>query len=186
MQENVIIQALKEDIIDAVNDLKGKPEIWNLSQELKHQCDNIIKKMVFCQSQQNIGHVYDLVRSLFDVLRKTLKDKQNEPAQAHARVDLNREQKERKLVKNLEISIDVFQRAAEKLGKTGEREWQEVLNQQCVILEQLIQVSVNSGPYKGQKSPFEEALKDFNLSLNKALEAVVSQDTSQSQNEFEA
>ena len=78
-----------------------------------------------------------------------MKDKQNEPAQAQSRVDLNREQKERKLVKNLEISIDVFQRAAEKLGKTGEREWQEVLNQQCVILEQLIQVSVNSGPNKG-------------------------------------
>ena len=40
-------QALKEDIIDAINDLKGKPDIWSLSQKQVRMCDDIIKKMVF-------------------------------------------------------------------------------------------------------------------------------------------
>jgi len=38
---------LKEDIIDAVNDLKGQRDIWDLSDAQVKQCDNVIKKMVF-------------------------------------------------------------------------------------------------------------------------------------------
>ena len=66
---NGIIQSIKEDIIDAVNDLKAKSDIWNLSEKQVAKCDTIIKKMVF-NSGSNEGHTYDLVRSLFDILRE--------------------------------------------------------------------------------------------------------------------
>jgi len=75
-QEKLIDHALKEDIIDAVNDLKGRKEIWNLSDAQVKQCDNVIKKMVFNQggAEYNVAHTYDLVRGIFDVLREVMRN----------------------------------------------------------------------------------------------------------------
>ena len=43
-------------------------------------CDDIIKKMVFQggQAQMQVAHTYDLVRSLFDILRDLMKLKNSE------------------------------------------------------------------------------------------------------------
>jgi len=62
---------VKESIIDSVNDLKGREEIWGkLSEEQVRACDTIIKKMVLnAREPDYVGHLYELVKSFFDVLR---------------------------------------------------------------------------------------------------------------------
>ena len=65
--------AIKEDIIDAVNDLKAK-DFWQLDGQQQAACDNIIKKMVLsAKERDHAGYVYDLTRDFFDVLRSVLK-----------------------------------------------------------------------------------------------------------------
>jgi hypothetical protein len=39
--------------------------------------------------------------------------------------------------------IDVFKKAAEKIGKIGERDWREVLEQQGYVLEELVSIQEN-------------------------------------------
>ena len=72
IEDDHIVKALKEDILDAVNDLKSKTEIWNLGKDLNAQCDSLVKKMVCGGLKESSGHVYDLVRNLFDILRQAM------------------------------------------------------------------------------------------------------------------
>ena len=128
----MVAQALKEDIIDAINDLKSKPDIWSLTSKQVRLCDDIIKKMVFQggQAQMQVAHTYDLVRSLFDILRDLMKARNSEKSRQEELFKSTQELasvNEQKLVKHLEIAIDVFRKAADKVGKTGEREWKDVL-----------------------------------------------------------
>ena len=131
--QQVVIQTLKEDIIDAVNDLKGKPDIWHLDGKQIAQCDTIIKKMVFnARESDHVAHVYDLVRGLFDVMRDVLKSTSTKSIKKDEVISEIKESKtdsELKMVKNLEIVIDVFKKAAERIGKVGERDWREVIEQ---------------------------------------------------------
>ena len=74
--QSVLVQSIKEDIIDAVNDLKAKDNIWALNKRQKEQCDVIIKKMVFnARESDHVAHAYDLVRGLFDIVRDVIKAK---------------------------------------------------------------------------------------------------------------
>lgn len=74
-EQQVVIQTIKEDIVDAVNDLKTKKDIWNLSEKQMAKCDVLIKKMIFnAREADYVAHTYDLMRSLFDVLREVMKD----------------------------------------------------------------------------------------------------------------
>lgn len=130
--DQLLDHALKEDIIDAVNDLKGQRDIWDLSDAQVKQCDNVIKKMVFNQGsgQQSVAQTYDLVRGVFDVLREVMKEKASQTSKHSQQVkdfEVGVQQNELKMVKNLEIVVDVFRRAAGKVAKTGEREWKDVI-----------------------------------------------------------
>ena len=107
--------------------------------------------MVF-NSGSNEGHTYDLVRSLFDVLREVQVNSQNKLQSKDAKiveVIENKSDNEAKIVKNLEIVIEVFKKSSEKIGKVGEREWREVLEQQTYVLEELI--SIQESIPKGTK-----------------------------------
>ena len=44
----------------------------------------------------------------------------------------------------MEIVIDVFRKAADKVGKTGEREWKDVLEQQSYVLEEVVKLPFNN------------------------------------------
>jgi len=89
--------------------------------------------MVFSASLEDSGgHIYDLVRSLFDVLRDIIQGVGAKTARKDEVITEIKEAKtdnEIKFVKNVEIVIDVFKKAAEKIGKVGERDWREVLEQ---------------------------------------------------------
>ena len=41
----------------------------------------------------------------------------------------NRFEADRKMLKNLELVVDVYKRAADRIGRVGEREWREVIDQ---------------------------------------------------------
>ena len=45
-----------------------------------------------------------------------------------------------KLIKNIEIVIDVFRKSADKVGKTGEKEWKDVIEQQSYVLDEVIKM----------------------------------------------
>ena len=90
-------------------------------------------KMIFnTHGGNHVAHTYDLVRSLFDVLRdvhtKKIKVIASQSDQIRDTQD-NKSEGELKLIKNVEIVADVFRKAAEKVAKMGEREWKEVIEQ---------------------------------------------------------
>ena len=41
----------------------------------------------------------------------------------------NRFEADRKMLKNLELIVDVYKWAADRIGRVGEREWREVIDQ---------------------------------------------------------
>ena len=141
-------------------------------------CDSIIKKMVLKSREDSVAHTYDLVRCLFDILRDVMKSRTKQNEQINSQNQKEQSERELSLVKHLEIAIDVFKRSSQKVGKTGEREWQQVIDQQCYVLEELLKGDLK--PSSKAQSEFELALKDFNFCLNKALETVVSQDDAMS------
>ena len=88
-----------------------------------------------------------------------------------AEIDHIREEKgsqEIRLIKNIEIVIEVFKKASERLGRLGKRDWKEVLEQQSYILEELVAMQTNIDG-KAQ-ADFGFALNDFQFCLNRALE----------------
>jgi hypothetical protein len=97
------------------------------------------------------------------------------------------EHNELKLVKNLEIVVDVFKKAAEKVARTGETEWRDVIEQQGYVLEEVLkhhaeglkQVDNSTLKHSRVQSDLELALSDFTFCLNRALDSLVSQDQSQ-------
>ena len=95
---------------------------------------------------------------------------------------------ETKILKNIEIVIDVFKKSAEKIGKIGERDWREVLEQQSYVLEELVsiqenlqKVGANHKGYKQAQVNFGHALSDFQFCLSKAIDNLVSRDVDQDQ-----
>jgi hypothetical protein len=44
----------------------------------------------------------------------------------------------------LEIVIDIMRKAADKVGKTGEREWKDVLEQQSYVIEEVTKLPYNN------------------------------------------
>ena len=64
---------------------------------------------------------------------------------------------------------DVFRKAADKVGKVGEREWRQVFEQQRYVLDELLTAQTTK-----DAKPFDEALSDFNFLLQKALDNLVS------------
>ena len=79
-----IIDAVREDIVDAVNDLKQQNRIWDLSAEQMKACDSIIKKMVLNSKEDSVAHTYDLVRCLFDILRDLMKNRTKQSEHTNA------------------------------------------------------------------------------------------------------
>lgn len=52
-----VIQSIKEDVLDVINDMKR--DFWQLNQDQLNECDNIIKKMVFgARERDHIGSIY--------------------------------------------------------------------------------------------------------------------------------
>lgn len=174
-----------------MNDLKDQRSVWDLNHSQLQQCDQIIKKMVFnAQSQDNVGHVYDLIRSLFDVLREVMGNKEACKKNEDYKIQEARESQtkgEMKMVKNIEIVIDVFKKAAEKVGKIGEREWMLTIEQQAAVLEEIVTIHSKQGDQQRtyrepSKSDLDICLGDFNFCLNKVLDQIVSNDSSQRMN----
>ena len=88
--------------------------------------------------REQLTAVFEYVRSLFDVLRGVMKGRQRavtEEASLQNNDDAsslssNRmTESERKTVKNIELVIDIYKRAADRIGRVGEREWREVIEQ---------------------------------------------------------
>lgn len=70
----MVVESIKEDILSVVSDLKEKP-YWELASEDKEKCDQIIRKMVFnARERDHIGHVYDLTRNVFDIVKSVTKN----------------------------------------------------------------------------------------------------------------
>jgi hypothetical protein len=164
-------QRIKEDMLDVINDLKAK-QAWQLSEEQAADADAIVKRMIFSKSD-DVGHVYELVRSLFELLRSWTRDSLSQqqlpqPPQIESRGREEDQETTRRISKNIEIVLDVFKRAAEKVGKVGEREWRQVFDQQRYVLEEVLK----SGKSK-QSAGLDEALADFNFLLKKAVENLV-------------
>ena len=63
---------------------------------------------------------------------------------------------DKKTTKNFEIVIDVYKRAADRIGRVGEREWREVVEQQRNVLEEVLRaqecIQQNGIPAKNPKS----------------------------------
>lgn len=170
-------------MLDVVNDLKSEPH-WQLNESQKAGCDAIVKKMVFSRND-DASFVYELVRSLFDLLRSIAKGGQLPPSQVQSHPQLpssnDTYQKgraedadgTRRICKNIEIVLDVFKRAADKVGKVGEREWRQVFDQQRYVLEEVLNTTKDK---KKQSKGLDEALADFNFLLKKAVENLVQSD----------
>lgn len=47
---------------------------------------------------------------------------------------------DKKTTKNLELVIEVYKRAADRIGRVGEREWREVIEQQRLVLEEVLRL----------------------------------------------
>ena len=88
----------------------------------------------------------------------------------------------------------MFKKSSERVGKTGEKEWKDVIEQQGYVLDEVVKMHEEMIKDKGThqrmgsiiskhgktQSDFEIALSDFNFCLNRALDTVVSQDMSDS------
>ena len=141
--------------------------------------------MVFSANEADQAlHIYDLVRSLFDVMREVLQNTSSKAVKKDeviTEIKESRTDNEIKFIKNVEIVIDVFKKAGEKTGKAGERDWREVIEQQTYVLEELVsmqdhlmKVGMSHKAYRQAQTNFELALSDFKFCLNKALENGVS------------
>ena len=151
------------------------------------KCDVLIKKMIFnAREADYVAHTYDLMRSLFDVLREVMKDtssKQSRQSQDIKEAKQDRSEGESRIIKNLEIIKDVFKKGAEKMEKLGEREWREVIDQQIYAIEETVIMHENfnkyghsSKQYQQSQSNFSHCLTDFKFCLNKVADSVVSND----------
>lgn len=95
------------------------------------------------REKDHVAHIYDLVRALLDILRDVYKNYNHKADNRLGEIQSIKAEKsdiERKICKNLEIVIDLFGKATEKVGKIGEREWKEVFEQQTSILEDIINI----------------------------------------------
>jgi hypothetical protein len=84
--------------------------------------------------------------TLFDVLREVQLNSQSKLESKDVKINEIKECKsdgEAKIIKNIEIVVDVFKKAADKIGKIGERDWREVLEQQTYVLEEIISIQDN-------------------------------------------
>lgn len=89
------------------------------------------------------AHLYDLVRAVFDVVRQIMKEKKRDKQSHHEELEQVKKSislSELKMIKNLEILIDVLKKGSEKVGKAGEKEWKDVVEQQSFVLEEVIKM----------------------------------------------
>jgi len=88
-----------------------------------------------------VAHTYELVKGLFDVIRDVQMNLQSTSKKREELVAEIKEHKgdnEQKLVKNIEIVMDVFRKSVDKVARVGEKEWKEVIDQQVYVLEELL------------------------------------------------
>lgn len=95
-----------------------------------------------------------------DVLRRLLLPSKSAESRRDRSKSVERPGDSRKLVKGVEIVADVFRKAADKVGKVGEREWRQVFEQQRYVLDELLTAQTTK-----DAKPFDEALSDFNFLL---------------------
>ena len=83
---------------------------------------------------------------------------------------------ERELRKKLDIVYRVFKQGSSRLTRI-DRNWQEVIDSQVYIIEELRNETDQPEPTKSRKekaqSPLEQAISDFQFTLNKAIETMV-------------
>ena len=83
---------------------------------------------------------------------------------------------ERELRKRLDIVFRVFKQASARLTRI-DRNWQEVIDSQVYILDELRNDSDQPSPVKSRKekaqTPLEQSITDFQFTLNKAIESCV-------------
>ena len=84
------------------------------------------------------------MRSIFDILRDMMQGKSAMKIKDRQRHREERDSKSRhelKMIKHLETVADVFKKSAERVGKTGEKEWMNTLRQQSIVIEEVIAAS---------------------------------------------
>lgn len=181
-----LLQEVKSALFDLVSEFR---ESWESDAALKREYDRLIKGMVlFTVNQSAVSSdeapvlaVVDLVQDVVSVFRKNLEyqsklntKKEDEVEEIQYELTAS----ERDLRKRIDIVFQVFKNASNRLTRI-DREWQEVLDAQVYIIEELMQTTDQAETLprkdKGQ-TPLDIAISDFQFTLNKAIESLVTQE----------
>ncbi len=120
-------------------------ENWEPSAEMKRQYDELIKQMMLSGSS-NILELSKLIASLVLIVNQHIEIKteqyQRQCYELDQQVVIDEKKddmrEERAVRRSLEIVVDVFSKAASKLMGL-DRDWQQVLDAQVYILEEILQ-----------------------------------------------
>jgi len=83
------------------------------------------------------------------------------------------------LRKRIEIVLQVFKAASEKLTRV-DREWQDVLDAQIYMLEEIISDATTKKSDRYGQTLLETAISDFQFTFNRAVDSLVSSDSNHS------
>ena len=163
---------------------------WAADAHLKKEYDQLIKHMVLlslnqpgddAEGEEPILKVIQLIQQVVGVFKQNLEYQNSLQSKVGAEVEEQKHELthgERDLRKRIDIVHNVFKKASEKLTRI-DREWQEVVDSQVYIIEELIadpdQAEVNVRKDKGL-TPLDTAINDFQFTLGKAIESLVTQE----------
>ena len=184
---NPFLQEVKSNLFDLVSEFRDK---WAADAHLKKEYDQLIKHMVLlslnqpgddAEGEEPILKVIQLIQQVVGVFKQNLEYQNSLQSKVGAEVEEQKHELthgERDLRKRIDIVHNVFKKASEKLTRI-DREWQEVVDSQVYIIEELIadpdQAEVNVRKDKGL-TPLDTAINDFQFTLGKAIESLVTQE----------
>lgn len=132
------MQQVKEGLFDLISQVK---ESFTLESGSTKNLDALVKQMIM-----NSSFDFTMVQSLLTQLITTLSDhlKQTAKLQKQPFLDDKEESEskdsDRELKRRIEIVIQVFSQAANKLNRI-DRDWQQVIDSQVYVLEELLSCS---------------------------------------------
>ena len=181
-----LLQEVKSALFDLVSEFR---ESWESDAALKREYDRLIKGMVLFTVNQSalsseeapVMAIVDLIQDVVGVFRNNLEYQRRLNSKKEGEVEEKQFEltaSERDLRKRIDIVFQVFKNASTRLTRI-DREWQEVLDAQVYIIEELMQATDQAEPQtrkdKGQ-TPLDIAISDFQFTLNKAIESLVTQE----------
>ena len=143
-----LLQDVKSALFDLVSEFRDS---WESDTSLKKEYDRLIKGMVLLTVNQStvnseeapVMAIVDLIQDVVAVFRKNLEyqsllttKKEDQVVEAQHEMPAS----ERDLRKRIDIVFQVFKNASNRLTRI-DREWQEVLDAQVYIMEELMQAN---------------------------------------------